>query len=133
MKMKSIILGLAAVCLTLPAFAAGPREGKWQITMKMEMEGMPGQIPPQTMTHCVTKEQAEHPEQWQKSRDTSCKILDSKMDGNKLSWKIKCDKGSGEGEMTFGDGSYTGESRMDVEGHKMTVHMEGKRLGDCDK
>ena len=42
---------LAAAALSQAAHAAAPnmREGMWEITMKMEMAGMPGGMPPQVV------------------------------------------------------------------------------------
>jgi hypothetical protein len=39
-------------------FAASPdmKTGKWQVTMKMEMEGAPFPMPPVVYTQCITKD-----------------------------------------------------------------------------
>ena len=54
----------AAVILfvTLSAMAQGPgprRDGNWQVTMEMEMPGMPQKMPPVTLTQCITKADAD--------------------------------------------------------------------------
>ena len=134
-------LSLAAVAaLTIaavPTFAATPQKpGNWQITM--EMEGMPVQVPPQTFTHCVTKEDVENPERAvPKGRDNAnCKISDFKTEGNKVSWSVKCEGKqpvSGNGEITFSEESYKGWSKMKMGEMEITTKMTGKRLGDCTK
>ena len=134
-------LSLAAVAaLTIaavPTFAATPQKpGNWQITM--EMEGMPVQVPPQTFTHCVTKEDVENPERAvPKGRDNAnCKISDFKTEGNKVSWSVKCEGKqpvSGNGEITFSEESYSGWSKMKMGEMEITTKMTGKRLGDCTK
>ena len=56
----------AAVILfvTLSAMAQGPgprRDGNWQVTMEMDMPGMPQKMPPMTLTQCITKADADDP------------------------------------------------------------------------
>jgi hypothetical protein len=43
-------------------FAQGPvrRDGRWDVKMEMQMAGMT--MPPQTLTQCVTKEEAADPQ-----------------------------------------------------------------------
>ena len=55
---------MAATVLSQAVHAAAPnmREGMWEITMKMEMAGMPGGMPPQVMKQCMTKKDVENPQ-----------------------------------------------------------------------
>jgi hypothetical protein len=118
-------------------FAAAPmKEGNWQITMNMEMEGMPVKIPPVTIKQCLKKEDLNDPEKTlpKTTKDSSCKISDYKLEGNTVSWKVNCpkEKLTGTGEMTYeGNSAYSGKMDMDSNGQKMHMKMAGKRLGDC--
>lgn len=134
---KVALFGSLLLCLPLTAFA-GPRPGQWQITTQRDMPGM--SVPATTITHCVTPEEADHPEKTvPKGRDQSnCKVTDVKVDGNKMSWSLSCEGGragnvSGNGEITYAGDSYTGWMKMKVQDRDFTMKYTGKRIGDCDK
>ena len=134
---KLALAASAAALLAVPVFAASPQKpGNWQMTMEMDAPNMPMKMPPMTFTHCVTKEDVENPDRAvPKGRENSnCKVSDYKVDGNKVSWSMKCEGKkpmSGNGEMTFEGDSYTGWTKMHVDDQDMTVKWSGKRLGDC--
>ena len=131
---------LVVVCaLALPSFAASPvKPGKWQVTMEMDMPGMPMKVPPTTITHCITKEQAENPEATlpKASRQGDCKVSDYKLDGNTVTWNVKCEGKqpmTGSGKITYDSDSYTGTMKMKMQETEMTAKYTGKRIGECDK
>jgi hypothetical protein len=118
------------------------RPGQWEMTMKMEMAGLPAgmgemKMPPQ----CITPEQAKDPGSTvQAGRGRGggdCKTTDQKMDGNKFTWKMECTGAvamTGDGEMVFNGDSYTGKVNMNMAGQgQMSMQMTGKRIGDCAK
>ncbi|HJW94388.1 MAG TPA: DUF3617 family protein [Thermoanaerobaculia bacterium] len=138
MNLRKLSLAAAALTLfALPTFAASPQKpGNWQITM--EMEGTPVKMPPMTFTHCVTKEDTENPENAvpKGRQNANCKVSDFKVDGNKVSWSVKCEGKQpvdGHGELTFDGDSYSGWSKMKMGENEITTKMSGKRLGDCSK
>ena len=96
-------------CLTA---SAQEKDELWDVTIKMEMPGMPMAIPPRTSRVCVTKganEETFVPQQGE------CKTVESKRTGNKYTYKTVCDgknKMTSTGEMTFGEGSYDGRMQM---------------------
>ena len=57
----------AAFVVVLAATASaqpGPRrDGNWEVTVQMEMAGMPQAMPPMTLKQCITPEQAKDPSQ----------------------------------------------------------------------
>jgi hypothetical protein len=134
-------VALAAVAaLIVPAgFAAGPQKaGKWETTVKVEMEGM--NIPPTTTTTCITEEDLKDPSKMVpaggRGQNGNCKVADYKIDGNKVSWTMKCDGDhpvTASGQMTFSGDTYDGSMKMNAQGHDMSMTMSGKRLGDCQK
>ena len=139
MKLRTLALAILVLALALPTFAADAKSpmkpGKWQVTMKMEMAGMPAAMPPTTFTNCVTKEEAENP-QPPKRNDQNCEVTNYKLDGSTVTWSIKCTgkvEATGEGKMTFKDDAYEGTTHMKVNDMEMTQHFTGKYLGECDK
>jgi hypothetical protein len=118
--------------------------------MEMEMPGMPQgmSMPPFKSTQCITREEAGDPNKMIPQRPAGrgganpndCTVSDYKVDGNKVSWSMKCEGAqpmSGTGEFVYGTDSYTGTMKMDMArgGQPMAVTMKytGKRLGDCVK
>jgi hypothetical protein len=133
----------AVAALIVPAtFAAGPQKaGKWETTVQVEMAGMNMKIPPVTTTVCVTEEDLKDPSKsvptpGGKGQNSDCKISDYKVDGNKISWSMKCEGKqpvTASGQMTFSGDAYEGSMKMNTQGHDMSMTMSGKRLGDCTK
>ena len=137
MKLRNLALFVLVCALVVPAYAAGVgKAGKWQMTMEMDMPGMPMKMPPVSFTHCVTKEQAENPESAipKNNRDSDCKYTDVKVDGSTVSWKMACEKQgmTGTGAVTYAADSYTGKMDMKVQDREMHMKYSGKYLGDCD-
>ena len=137
MKMKHVFAVLALVSLptTVMAFD-GIREGMWEITSKMEMPGMPVEMPPTTVKHCYTKEDVKDQKKVI-STDKNCTVTDLKSSGNKVSWKMECtgkNAGTFSGETVFSGDSYDSVMKMKSEGGKgrsMNMKVKGKRVGNC--
>ena len=136
MKFRNFALFVFVCALVVPAYGLG-KAGKWQMTMEMDITGMPMKMPPMTFTHCVTKEQAENPEAAipKSQRDSGCKYTDVKVDGNTVSWKVECEKSkmTGTGEVTYTADSYTGKADMKMQDREMHAKYSGKYLGACDE
>lgn len=131
-------LALAAI-LSLPTLApaAEPspmQEGLWELSMKVEIPGMPFQLPAQTVSHCYTKKEIQESSGVPRQGD-DCKVTEFKRSGNKVAWKVACtgkNAGTGSGEMVFnGASSYEGTMKVESKGHTTTTRYQGKRLGDC--
>src|SRR5688572_9525102 len=132
----------AAMTIAVAAFAspalAQPnlQEGNWEITTRMEMPGMPFQMPPQKHNQCMTKKDYV-PDQSSKGQD--CKITDQKITGDTVSWKMSCkDKDGtveGEGKITYAGKSYDGMMMAKMtqkgESHTMKMNFAGKHTGPC--
>jgi hypothetical protein len=141
---------LAAASVSLPAQSGPRRDGNWEVTMEMDMPGMPQgmSMPPIKTTQCVTKEDVADPNKMVPQRPggrggpnpSDCTISDYKTEGNRVTWSMKCEGAqpmTGTGEFVYGADSYTGTMKMDMArgGQPMAVTMKytGKRLGDCSK
>lgn len=135
--MNKLLIGLMLVCMSISdtAWAAGSDE-LWEITNKMEMEGMPFAMPGQTNKVCMQKGKQNDPAQaLPKDKEQDCKMSDVKMSGNKSSWKMSCSGKhpmTGVGEMTSSSGSYSGKVKMHSADGDMNMSYEGKRIGSCD-
>lgn len=129
---------VAAFCiLAVPAVslaADGMRDGLWEITSKMEMPGMPMKMKPTVMKHCYSKADVADRKKVIASRDKNCTVTEMKNTGNKVTWAMKCtgqNAGTMNGETVFSGDTYTSVMHMNSQGHKMTMNVKGKRLGDC--
>jgi hypothetical protein len=139
LKLFRYTVFVAALVGSVAALAQGPRrDGKWEVTMQMEMPGLPVQMPPTTSTQCITPEQAANPQQsvpqTGRGRAGDCKVSDYKVEGPKVTWTMKCEGTepmSGTGEMVYGADSYKGAIKINASGRSMTMNLSGKRVGDC--
>ncbi len=119
--------------------AVDMQEGEWEGTVvtTMEAEGMT--MPPMTSTviNCLTKKDLvpnPNPDQ-----ANNCRVLDQKVAGNTVSWRLVCEqeggKMEGSGEMTYHGTSYEGtmKTTTQAEGQTMTALMKlsGRHLGVC--
>ncbi|MBS1212757.1 MAG: hypothetical protein H6R26_1374 [Proteobacteria bacterium] len=142
MKLSYISLALAGMAFC-GQVQAGPdmRPGLWEITMQLEMPGMPMAMPPVKQTMCFTQQDVESGAKTvpQDSPDnpTHCKPENFNMRGNTATWTLKCDNMAGTGSMTYSGDSYSGSSdismTMEGETQQMKQTFSGRRLGDCQK
>ncbi len=133
-----IILVAVFVAAWATAAIAAPNmtEGKWEITTKMQMEGMPMAMPPVKVNMCLNNKETV-PQKPQKNQD--CKMISNKVEGNTVTWVMRCKDKHGtsdsEGKITYNGDSFDGKVIMTIssqEGnHQMTQKMSGKRIGDC--
>ena len=137
--------GLIAILLSTllppaaPAMAeTGFRPGLWEISVRTELVGVPAnKAAPTTGTHCL-KDESQIPQILQKDR--SCRVTDRKIEGDRVSWKMKCEAGEGSmdggGRMTYRGVRFDGVisltmRRPDAGPLKIRQHVSGRRLGDC--
>lgn len=137
MKLRNLALSVVVSTLALPLFAGHlAKPGRWQTTVQMEMTGMPGKMPARTVVTCVTKEQAEKPENLiPKAGDKrgGCTYTDVKVDGSSISWKMTCDNGmAGDGKITYSGDSYDGSMHMKMKDRDISATYSGKFMGECD-
>lgn len=160
MRIRAAVTAVVVLLSSAAALAADTvREGKWQYTSTMQMEGMPqmpkmpegAQMPPgmkmpsmgpggmtSTYESCITKD---NPVPQNKDRERNCKMTSMKRDGNHVSWTATCDLPDGGSAESVGDATYTGDSsQMTIKtksmhkGHamNMTMNITGKYLGPCN-
>jgi hypothetical protein len=124
----SLVLG----CISTLALAA-PGE-YWEITNKMEMQGM--SMPGMTQKVCLAKGGEKDPRN-SGQKDKSCEMTDMKISGNKSSWKMRCDQNgeiiTGSGEMSATPDRTEGVTHLSTKNGDMTMSYVNKRVGGaCD-
>ena len=129
----SVVL-LTSLSTSIAGSGPNMQEGKWEVTTRMEMPGMSTSMPAVTSTQCLTKKDFV-PQGSQQGQE--CKITKTKVDGNTVTWTVKCSGQGGEvtgtGRMTYSGSSYKGtiEMIMTQSNMKMIIHINGHRIGDC--
>ena len=116
--------------------SAGPnmKEGLWEITVQMEMPGMPMKMPPQTTRVCLTKKD-NVPQEKEKPQD--CKMVKHNVKGDTVNWTMECiDRGSkivSDGSITYKGDSMSGIINVKAPDMQITQKMSGKWVGNCPK
>ena len=133
------VCGLVMLAQGTVAQAVDMRDGEWVTTVETTIEGGGMNMAPMTntSTNCLTKDEP-IPDQNQGGAK-GCKMLDQKISGNTVSWRMVCTqdgtKIEGAGEMTYHGSSYEGTMKTTsmMEGQKMTAHMKlsGRYVGPC--
>ena len=134
------ICALSVLCMLLaglPVWGFNLKPGKYEITAKVEMPGMPDGMPAQKMTQCLN-EQNPVP-------DTSvgaqgCKITDMKTKGNTVTYSMECNqqgmKTKSTGEMTYNGDSFEGTTLTSMGpaagGVTVKTVVKGRRIGKCE-
>lgn len=130
---KLVCVGISLVLGFVGTLALAAPGEYWEMTNKMEMEGM--SMPGMTNKVCVAKGSEKDP---RSTADKDCEMYDMKMSGNKSSWKMRCNK---DGENMTGSGEMTStpdrnEGKMTFNTAKtgtMSITFVNKRVGGtCD-
>lgn len=129
------VIFISLVIVSFGTAFAGPNlnPGKWEITTKTEMTGMP----PQSVTHeqCITSKDLVP---MSGDANQECQVEDIQTNGNTVSWKLTCGgQGggmTGTGQVTYKGDSMTGTMDMTIEpyGTQVKNTLSGRRIGDCD-
>ncbi len=137
MLKNSFIVFITIFSITSFAFAGSKinmKEGKWEITTKMEISGMPMSMPPMTHTQCLTNKDLV-PQSSQ--TDQECNITDQKISKDTVTWKVTCKGQGGEskgtGKITYKGDSFNGIIKVTTVQPKMemTSQVSGRRIGNC--
>ena len=132
-----VLFALILLCLAGSAESAGidMKEGNWEISSEtsMTMGGTSMPSMANKSTYCLTRQDPVPAGE----KDKECKIVKQKIAGNKVSWRMECKKGEGEGEISYHGTTYNGffKMKMAEDGQTMTMNMKlaGKYLGPCPK
>jgi hypothetical protein len=129
-----VVLAACLPALPLSASAQGNDE-QYDVTVKMEIAGMPMAMPPMSQRLCVKKGASDGD---YVPRQENCRVSDMARSGSRLTFKIACagpNPMTGTGDFAFAADGYNGQVRMkgkmegtDVE---MTQAVTGRRSGAC--
>jgi hypothetical protein len=133
------VIALHLALALCPARAEGPnmRPGKWEITTKMELPGMPADMPQQQFVHtqCLTGDDFVPSDPKAAAGSRNCKVRDVHTSGNTVRWTMRCNTAQGEmngkGSITYHGDSFEGVFESKMPGMKVIQHMKGRRVGDC--
>ena len=132
-----VLFAFILLCSAGTARSAGVdmKEGEWKISTETSMTMGAMSMPTQAAksTYCLTREDPVPATE----KDKECKIVKQLITGNKVSWRMECKKGEGEGEISYHGTTYSGFFKMKVveDGQTMTMNMKlaGQYLGPCPK
>ena len=139
--MKKILLAMVVLLVTVLSSIVQAAPGEWwEVTAKMEMEGMPFAMPATTTKVCMPKGGESDP-RYTQGKDSNCKMTDVKQSGNTVKYKGTC-VNHGEtmnmaGETTHDANSFKSNAKMTGKSHGDNINMSmmssGKRIGgSCD-
>jgi hypothetical protein len=112
------------------------QDGEYEIISTVEMPGMPMQIPPVTITQCLTPQD---PLPNQSTAGQQCNIIDMNTKGNTVTWDMECAQ-QGQNMHSTGKMVYYGDrfegttnTKMGPQSGNMTIItvVKGKRIGGC--
>ncbi|HET9045533.1 MAG TPA: DUF3617 family protein [Casimicrobiaceae bacterium] len=125
---------LAALVCSSHAVAQGA-DDLYEITVKMEMAGMPMQMPAMTQRSCVKKGASDADSV---PHQDNCRVTDARRAGNKLTFTMVCtgrDAMTGTGELVYAGDGYSGmiryKGKMEGQDMDMAQSIAGRRVGAC--
>lgn len=136
--MKRAVAGLMlCMLIAVPsAWGLDLMPGKYEITSKVEMPGMPGAMPPQTVVQCLDQQD---PVPNAAAGSQGCEITDMKTKGNTVTYTMECGqqgaKMKSTGRITFNGDTFEGSTQTvmgpEAGGMTITTVIMGKRIGAC--
>lgn len=138
MNFSSLII-IAGLSVALPSLAASPNinEGEWEFESRMDMPGMPKNMPAQRFKSCMNKNDPVPRGVDRHSDDKSCKTTHQFITDTSATWTVSCTHGKQVME-TKGKGTYHGNTMEAVQtvqtgSQTMTIKFNGRRIGPCKK
>ncbi len=132
----ALLMAPVAVLAQPKTFKPGPGPDElWDVTMKIEMVGMPMTLPAQTMQMCFKKDrraEAAIPQQ------ENCRTSDVRITGDRVRFKMVCTGDqpmTGTGDITSSATKYEGvmalKSTIRGEEMEMSQKFSGRKVGTC--
>jgi hypothetical protein len=120
------------IAAALPAAAQGS-DDQYDVTIKMEMAGMP--MPPISQRLCVKRGGSDAD---LVPRQENCRVSDAARAGSRLTFRIACTGNNpmtGNGDFALDAAGYNGQIRlkgkMDGQDVEMTQAINARRVGSC--
>jgi hypothetical protein len=136
------MLTLAISWSALAQSSSPMRPGNWEVTVKMNVPGLPMDMPPIKHNECVTAAMLKDPQSAVPKGGVTgegandCRVSDYKLAGNTATWRLTCTKPTpitGTGEIVYAGDTYKGTMTLDMAGQKMAMSYDARRIGDCTK
>lgn len=132
-RITIIVTAFLTLLFIPPVSAMDMNEGMWEITTKMEVPGMPMQMPAVKHTQCLTgKDNVPHDKDPNRK---DCKIKNTDVKGDTVTWEVHCVSNGKPvksiGKITYKGDTFDGEMKMEMDGMNMTQKMSGRRTGNC--
>jgi hypothetical protein len=135
---RAAVASAALLAVPLTSAAAGLTPGLYEYTVKMNMPGMPANVPgmaPQVVQHCLTAKDIGTKGYGNPPKDSDCQTKDMKESGGQFSYKISCTKpqqmdGTVKGSVTATTMNMDMTMAMGGRG-TMTQSTTARRIGDC--
>ena len=130
----SVIL-LAIFSISFAGSVSDIQEGEWEITKIMTIQAMGMALPSKQYTQCLTKKNLIP---YKSQSGEECKISQTKVTGNTVTWTMQCSGGhggdmKGSGKITYSGSSFKG--KVDFKGAQpnsgMVSQISAQRIGDC--
>ena len=131
----AVFVGTWVALACAPHAIAQGADDLYEVTVKMEMAGMPMQMPAMTQRTCAKKGASDAdaiPHQ------DNCKVTDAQRSGNRVTFTMVCtgrDAMTGNGEMVYATDSYSGtiryKGKMEGQDMEMTQSIAGRLVGAC--
>lgn len=132
-KIIIAITALSSLLFLQPISAMDMNEGMWEITTRMEMPGMPMEMPAIKNTQCLTSKDSVPQDKDPNAKD--CKIEKTDVQGDTITWEVHCISDGkpvkSTGRITYKGDTFDGETIMAMDGMNVTQKMKGHRIGDC--
>lgn len=144
--LRHIAAALPFALVSISTFAAPTATpGQWEFTNKVTMLApMNMAMPAATTKFCLKPEDVKDMSKQtmgggQGKMPENCKMLDQKVEGNTVRYKMRCEgKPPTEvsGEVSYSGNTYVGKSTVDMSAGpqgamKMAMEFSAKRIGDC--
>ena len=135
---KIVVVSLMLTGMSSAYAGAEMQPGMWELTTRMEMQGMPAMPGGNEFKfkQCIDNKNMV-PQNKQNPQQSHCKMLEQKVKGNSVSWKMECQQGMAlQGEVTYSGDSMNGVMNMQMNAQGMAMNMKqvisGNRVGDCN-
>ena len=136
---KLIVLAILLSLIWVTGAAAEIKDGLWEMTTKVEMKGIPAQMPSTTVKQCITKNNLVPQSD---TKGYECKTKNYNVSGDTVTYTVEC-SGQGSvmtttGKTTYKGNTFDGVSTTTVKTKgqpemQMTNKISGKYIGPCTK
>lgn len=135
--MKRLAL-VSLLAVALPAGAQSMNPGQWELSSTMSSPALP-KPHSATVTHCMTKEDADNPARFVSGPSTEkCTLTQGARTSGSFEWSIACpeQRMTGTGKLRYSSTTMNADIHVVVEpqpGQKMTMQtkVSGRHLGPC--